>query len=123
MWLWAPDVPVSLSLQGWAQGDKRWRSRHFHILGPKLLLVTRLASLLEESFRCITSKVWIPSCLGHVTAIRTAAFQGAATQTAFSHPETGVLGYKVGLLTCPSLLASIAPTLQENLKKQIKDGK
>lgn len=44
-------------------------------------------------------------------------------QASFSHPETGVLGYKVGFLTCPSLLASVAPTLQENLKKQIKDGK
>ena len=44
-------------------------------------------------------------------------------QAALSHPETGVLRYKVGLLTCPSLLANIAPTSQEILKKQIKDGK
>lgn len=119
----ASDVPVSLSVQGWTQGDKRWRSRHFHILAPQLLLVACLASLLEESFWCITSQVWIPSCLGHVRAIRTAALQGAVMQASFSHPETGVLGYKVGFLTCPSLLASVAPTLQENLKKQIKDGK
>jgi len=58
-----------------------------------------------------------------VTAIRTAAFHRAAMQAALSHPETGVLRYKVGLLTCPSLLANIAPTSQEILKKQIKDGK
>ena len=120
--MWAPDVLVSLSLQGWTQGDKRWKSRHFHILAPKLLLGTCLASLLEESFQCIISQVWIPSCLGHVRAIRTAAFRGAAIQIACSCPETGVLGYKAGLLTCPSLLASTAPAFQENLKNRSRTG-